>query len=381
MKILRVGFTNLCSFGKDILIDLYAEDKVIAGENVSEVSHPVYSQNVVSFVGINATGKTSVLRLLDMAFKIVINDYGLDQIGEDTKSLLSDHSSMTVDFFNDGFFYRLHSQFGYGSENELIFSQEEVFSVPMNQVRTKKQFASLDYGHSILDRNYYKDNNIPLMLKDSDSIVTAFSRASDCVYSSTLALTNSNFISNFGPVNPLFIKVLDNGIASADVDRDALLSVSFKWNNEEAVVGADEADTLLSSGTIKGNEVLSRILNVLPKGGYLLIDEIENHLNKKLVQLIINLFQDNYTNRNGATLIFSTHYIEILDSLERKDNIYVMKKDDDGRCDMVKYSDVISRNDLKKAEVLLSNMIEGTAPSFEDIQNIKDYICRMQENN
>lgn len=379
MKVLRVAFKNLISFEKDIVIDLYAKDRVIAGENATLVSEPIYSQNVISFVGINATGKTTVLRLIDMAFKIVIRNYGLDQISYEVRSLINDNSEMIVDFFHDNCFFRLRSVFGYGKGNELIFKQEEVYKYPQSSITSKKKFEALSYDVPALTRDYFNnEENEYIVLKDTDSIVTAFTRDAKCTYSTTLPFTNLNFIYTDGPMNPLFLKVLDKGISEAVVS-DRMVKVRFNWKNGLDEVDIMNAEKLLSSGTIKGNTVFSDIVYVLRTGGYMLIDEIENHLNKKLVQLIIDLFQDNYTNRNGATLIFSTHYIEILDTLERKDCIYIMKKEDSGRCGMVKYSEEIKRNDIKKSDVLLSNMIDGTAPSFDDVQAIKEYICRAKD--
>lgn len=377
MKVLRVEFRNLVSFDNAITIDLYAKDKVINGENVSIVSEPIYAQNVISFVGINATGKTTALRLIDMAFKIVIKNFGLDQIGNEVKSLFGNNSEMIIDFFHDECFYHLQSKFGHNNDNELIFIKEEVYRYNKSLVTSKRKFESMSYGAPVLTRDYYNEDLLHV-LKDSDSIVTAFTRNCTCTYSSTLPMTNVNFVYTNGPMNPLLLKVLDKGISEAVVN-DRMLKVKFNWKSDTEEIDIMNAEELLSSGTIKGNTVFNRIIEVLITGGYMLIDEIENHLNKKLVQLIIDLFQDNYTNSKGATLIFSTHYIEILDTLERKDCIFIMKKEESGRCGMVKYSDVVKRNDIKKADVLLSNMIEGTAPSFEDIQAIKEFICRVRD--
>jgi AAA15 family ATPase/GTPase len=49
---------------------------------------------------------------------------------------------------------------------------------------------------------------------------------------------------------------------------------------------------VLSSGTIKGINFLENTYSVLKNGGYLIIDEIENHMHKKLVQTIIRFFTD-----------------------------------------------------------------------------------------
>lgn len=52
-----------------------------------------------------------------------------------------------------------------------------------------------------------------------------------------------------------------------------------------------ELEKYLSSGTIKGINILFNAMVVLQSGGYLLVDEIENHLNKSIVINLINLLQ------------------------------------------------------------------------------------------
>lgn len=63
----------------------------------------------------------------------------------------------------------------------------------------------------------------------------------------------------------------------------------------------------------------------LKTGTDLIIDEIENYFYKILVEILINLYKDKLVNKNKVTLIFTTHYWEILDLFNRGDNIYISK--------------------------------------------------------
>ena len=63
----------------------------------------------------------------------------------------------------------------------------------------------------------------------------------------------------------------------------------------------------------------------LKLGFDLVIDEIENHFHKTLVTNLIRLYKDKSVNKNGATLILTTHYPELLDLFDRSDNIYITK--------------------------------------------------------
>ena len=51
---------------------------------------------------------------------------------------------------------------------------------------------------------------------------------------------------------------------------------------------------------------------VLKDGGYLIVDEVEDHFNKEIVNTLIRFFMDRKINKNGGMLIFSTHYPVLL---------------------------------------------------------------------
>ena len=59
----------------------------------------------------------------------------------------------------------------------------------------------------------------------------------------------------------------------------------------------------------------------------MIVDEIENHFHKTLVENMISLYKDKTVNRHKATLIFTTHYCELLDLFNRQDNIYIARAD------------------------------------------------------
>lgn len=43
---------------------------------------------------------------------------------------------------------------------------------------------------------------------------------------------------------------------------------------------------------------------------------------------MLSLYMDKTVNRHGATLLFSTHYCEVLDLFNRQDNIWVCQSND-----------------------------------------------------
>ena len=78
---------------------------------------------------------------------------------------------------------------------------------------------------------------------------------------------------------------------------------------------------------------------------------------------------DKRVNQNGATLIYSTHYVELLDELDRNDGIYVIRNN--GGITIQKLHHILTRNDIKKSDAFQSGMLEGTTPSYEASMRLK----------
>ena len=132
---------------------------------------------------------------------------------------------------------------------------------------------------------------------------------------------------------------------------------------------AADLEQYLSSGTIKGIVTFSMAKAVLKSGGYLLVDEIENHFNKEIVTTLIRFFMDADLNRNGGVLIFTTHYPELLDEYDRNDSIYIIRNR--GGIAAENLSDILTRNDIKKSDAYQSGYLQGTTPAYEAYLNLK----------
>ena len=73
MRLLRVEFDNVCVFEENrCAIDFYAQDKVPSSdESVTLLGRPVYSNNVIAIAGVNASGKSIALSLIDIALRVI----------------------------------------------------------------------------------------------------------------------------------------------------------------------------------------------------------------------------------------------------------------------------------------------------------------------
>ena len=124
----------------------------------------------------------------------------------------------------------------------------------------------------------------------------------------------------------------------------------FKGNRDPMYLSLDGLKEVLSSGTLRGLALIQRALVVLERGGYFLVDEVENHLNSQLVNVVLDLFASDSTNPRGAVMVFTTHYSQLLDHVRRKDNVYFLARATSGLAEAVKYSDRVKRIENKKSE-------------------------------
>jgi AAA15 family ATPase/GTPase len=150
------------------------------------------------------------------------------------------------------------------------------------------------------------------------------------------------------------------------------------YGKEEIVINSPRIlENYLSSGTIKGLGVFMSATFAFIEGGYLIIDEIENHFNRELVASLLRLFTDKRTNPKGAVIIFSTHYPELLDELERNDSVFITRSDHGLTVDNL--NSLLKRNDIKKSEVYQSNILGGTAPKYTSLVALQKSIIKSLE--
>ena len=134
---------------------------------------------------------------------------------------------------------------------------------------------------------------------------------------------------------------------------------------------------LLSSGTTKGLLLYILVVASLQNGFDLLIDEVENHFHKTLVENMISLYKDKTVNRKNATLIFTTHYCEVLDLFNRQDNIWISKSDGQVYLSNM-YKDYNVRPELLKSRQFYNNAFQ-TSVNYDELMNLKRKLKKVQE--
>ena len=217
-------------------------------------------------------------------------------------------------------------------------------------------------------------NQDEIYLPDDVSFIIAHNKkVNDTVeVFSLLSYTNINILPFTEDIQLEVITFLDPTIEKLCFEQvEGKTFIHLKFKNEEEIVlnTAVDLEQYLSAGTIKGIITFSMVKEVLQSGGYLLMDEIENHFNKEIVTTLIRFFMDSHFNKNGGTLIFTTHYPELLDEYDRNDGIYLVRN-----CNGItveNLSGILIRNDIKKSEIYQSGVIEGTTLAYETYIHLK----------
>ena len=385
IKILRIRYENIPLFHDGCFeFSLMAEDRVSAPTQVFQLRRNLYTQKLSALVGINASGKTSVLKLIYLAMSIVLERGSLNTLVYD-KSLLQDETKITIDFCHGDSCYELHSIIGKrapsrGMGTELYFKEEQLFKKPLASIKSKKDALYFNQTRLALQRSQLPKDALGFLKFDDSIVISIMTDRQLPAVRSLIAFTNNNALMLYGQSASEVLHAFDSNLemlSSSMIDNNISYTIKFKSDPRTFHVTSEWVlNNLISSGTIKGQNIMMLIEDVLQTGGYLIVDELENHMNKELVHMITNIFKNEHINKYGACLIFSTHYAEILDFMDRKDNIYITRRNQtDASIELLNYASEVKRNDVKKSDVILSNYIEGTAPSYESIQALEDYLC------
>lgn len=383
MKLLSVSFNHVKLFENGIFeLDLFASDKVPASdESVTLLEKPLAINNVVALAGINASGKTTALRLMALALSVVQGGLTLHSpFTGHVEDLFDAPPRMKAVLWEEGQVFILDSVLAYRdsaprlARGNFIFEEEVLYrfkGAPTKALFRQGADALIDHSEEIMRRSTL-DHASKMFLADSVSIMTSQSGTIASAYhaSGDAPLPTSDNLLDVTDI----LRAFDADIEFLRVQEDGnLFELKFKRDERPALLSRKELEHVLSSGTLRGLSLVQSAVFSLACGGYFLLDEIENHLNKQLVHVIVDLFVCKESNPYGAVLIFTTHYPEILDSIHRKDCVYFLAREADGRTCIVKYSDRVDRIENKKSEVFLSNYIKGTAPRFADVAALRSY--------
>lgn len=341
---------------------------------------------VIGIVGINATGKSTLMEIFDGLNQLYLLDKSVDQTPLNDR-LRSKDDQITINAYlatdtNDSYVVKttfknvpIPDGIDDGSNKEWIISDETVYHRKSKSV-TKKDFFKIPESSNdkntltkVIDRKALSQDQKKLLSK-KDSVFRAvgdLGRIS--TVSSTVSLTNRNKIISFMDNTPKeLLDYLDNSIDDLIYEKDdagKTVGYTLKFKGSDDIIHAtsfDELSNYLSSGTIKGITLFHEFLVALRMGSTLMVDEIELHINRQIVKDFIGFFANPKININNATLVYSSHYIELTDDLTRGDEEYILTRKRQTK--LIRLNDAHVRTELKHSEIFQNNTLNGTAPNY-----------------
>ena len=376
MKILRITAQGLPLFKEDLDICFYAQQRVSEDDknNLYNMIENYYLHSACAFIGINASGKTSVLKVINLALSIIKNE----PINHaEAKGILGGTPKATIcTCFYDKRKYvccletEITAKKSKTGEYMYSILSEKLWEKPIASVRSKKYLTDFAGMKPTAIRNQDE-----IYLPDDVSFIIAHNKkVNDTVeVFSLLSYTNINILPFTEDIPLEVIAFLDPTIEKLCFEQvEGKIFIHLKFKNEEEIIlnNAVDLEQYLSSGTIKGIITFSMVKEVLQSGGYLLVDEIENHFNKEIVTTLVRFFMDSRFNKNGGILIFTTHYPELLDEYDRNDGIYIVRNCSGITVENLSY--ILTCNDIKRSYAYQSGFLEGTTPTYEAYIRLKE---------
>ena len=375
MKILRITAKGFPLFKENLDICFYTQQRV--NEDDKECLYRMidhyYLHCANAFIGINASGKTSVLKVVNLAMNI-INNEPINHI--EAKEILgkTKEATLCIYFFDNQekiccLETIISSTKTKTNEIEYFIQSERLWEKSISSVKSKKYLTDFTGIEPIAVRS----NNEMYLSDDVSFIIAHNKKYNDSIeIYSLLSYTNVNVLPFTENIPLEVIAFLDPTIEKLyfeETDNKTFIHLKFKEEDEIILNNAIDLEHYLSSGTIKGIITFSMVKEVLATGGYLLVDEIENHFNKEIVMTLIRFFMDSRLNKKGGTLIFTTHYPELLDEYDRNDGISIVRNRKGITVENL--SQLLKRNDIKKSDAYQSGMLEGTTPVYDAYMRLK----------
>ena len=375
MKILRITAQGLPLFKEDMDICFYTQQRVSEDDRnkLYNLIDNYYLHSACAFIGINASGKTSVLKVINLALNIIKNE-PINHV--EAKTILGGSEKAAIrTYFYDKRKYICCLETVITAKKaktgEYVYSilSERLWEKPIAGVKSKKYLTDFDGIEPVDTRN----SNEAYLSDDVSFIIAHNKKVNDTVeVFSLLSYTNVNVLPFTEDIPLEVITFLDPTIEKLCFEQaEGKTFIHLKFRDEDEIIlnNAVDLEQYLSSGTIKGIITFSMVKEVLQSGGYLLVDEIENHFNKEIVTTLMRFFMDSRLNKRGGTLIFTTHYPELLDEYDRNDGICIVRNRNGITVENLSY--ILKRNDIKKSDAYQSGFLEGTTPAYEAYMRLK----------
>ena len=372
MKLLRLRASNYKNCCDDFTIDLVAKSKKTSEDKeyeLQEIAEDLYVFNTAAFVGKNASGKTSAIELMECCYSI-LSEFRLEE-----KHYNYDDVKLEIIFYYEDYIYKYNTILKSDSNlgNKANFTEQYIYRKKYYKSKIKEIY--LDEGfEEITDLGELPEDTsiVFFVLKKKVTRAVYFNCDGEGADTYRLLFRAMKTYKISKTILEKVIKIFDDKIKSLEMVDEKHYKLVYQ--NYVKELSDSELIYMLSSGTTKGVLLYIFVVAALENGFDLLIDEVENHFHKTLVENMISLFKDKTVNKKSATLVFTTHYCEVLDLFNRQDNIWIAKSDSKIRLENM-YESYNIRPELLKSRQFYNNVFD-TSVNYEDLMALKKELMR-----
>lgn len=269
MKILRITVNGLPLFKQELDLLFYTQQRVSEDdkEKLYKIEPNYYLHTACAFIGINASGKTSVLKVINLALNILRNE-PINHV--ESRNILGgcENASFKICFFDNKrniccLETVIKSKKAKAGGYVYSIVEEKLWEKPVSSVKSKKYLTDLSALRPIAARNTDE-----AYLPDDVSFIIAHNKKTNDRIDvfSLLSYTNINVLPFTDDIPLEVITFLDPTIEKLcfeKIEDKALIHLKFKGEEELILNNAVELEQYLSSGTIKGIITFSMVKEVL----------------------------------------------------------------------------------------------------------------------
>lgn len=333
-------------------------NKNVDNNDLIELEPGLYYPLETTFIGKNSSGKTSVLVLIHLIISFI-------RSGRIPILFMGDQNNFEIEFmfYDNGFIYSYVGSFVRSGFNDKAFLLIE------NESLRKTTFKE-NYKKDLSNISFLKENLISPAIGNDTSDIVKYRFNDISILIDMISQDTSNLAILIEAINNIYgknafntlVRLFDDSVELIDSIRLDDNSAAFRFkrvNQPEMTVTISYLRERLSSGTYRGIYLFAASLIAFKHGGDILIDEIEKSFNKNLIENLLILFNDKRINKANASLIYSTHYSELLDHSNRCDNINVLHRHGDVITVKNMSSSYEIRTDLSKSNQFDQNAFDN----------------------
>lgn len=385
LALLKICVSGFKMLKDDFTIDFLSKARVNCSDDDSDeilkIDENLYTYNIIALTGSNSSGKSTTLSLIKNVLTLMMTGRWAYHKNDFNSSKIKLH----IEFYLDGTIYLYNSNIipiDEIADNQIfspyckIMNEELRYSLYDHKVG-KRYFDELKYEIDYHESGIDDTSNLFFLTKEklNGYYIPEFSK--NGVIVNNLFFDSLNYLGE--DLTKEIIRLLDDSVEY--IIFDGKENVRFKrFGQNEITVTKVEMLSLLSNGTIKGIDLYIRIALLLKKGGIMLVDEIENCFHKNLVNNLLFLVTDKTLNKKNAQIIFSTHYVEILDIFNRRDNIFILHKNSNVISIENLYDDYECRTELLKSKRFNNNTF-NTLLNYDQLMKVKRLLKNEIRNN